>query len=517
MSPNNPSRQSDGNKGSHLYMASRRQSVKVLKKSDGEPLTRADIQFALLSNIFSDQHQVFTDPNPTLDGRPANSQVSFRDLYVNAIIHSPKSPKALKDKMVIDHIFATDYAMICLLANVGRINTTMSFFPEMKTAIRTYHPVPALQRTAGSLQDAPRHKAILKASMLHSEFVSLNSPSTPSEVLERAIAGVIPPTGITNLLFILSNHSVAIGAKHFSSELEFLDLFTPVEFSSASRARVFLWLCYHYYQAPPSENEDDYDNYSGTENPFCDPQRPGKYPPLETLTSEEAEAENADPEDEKQHGERLVAQRAQIQKNQGANKEKGAGKSSNLADEEESVISVESATSKTPRGAKDSKKSKLSRQVMEERVKSDMDVHSRDEPYIPPPPAHSSSHVHHLEPSQLRAVQPPSASKPPVVVGSEHGRMGHTQTHSVRYTPYRPPPPTKSWRPPARLTFDHASDPPRSILQHTWHVINTTDPFEESDDDTVDEHYRQDYMKRLRVMSRLRGKDPTPEPELPRV
>ncbi|KAK7058776.1 hypothetical protein VNI00_001400 [Paramarasmius palmivorus] len=463
-------------------MASRRQSVKVLKKTDGEPLTRADIQFALLDNIFSDQHQVFTDPNSTLDGRPPNSLVTFRDLYVNAIVHSPKSPKALKDKMTSDPTFATDYAMICLLANVGRINTTMSFFPEMKTAIRTYHPVPALQRTAGSLQDAPRHKAILKASMLAAEVASLNSPSTPSEVLERA----------------------AIGAKHFSSELEFLDLFTPVEFSSASRARVFLWLCYHYYQAPSSENEDDYDDYSTGENPFCDPNRPGKYPPLESLTTAEAEAENADPEDEKRHGEQLVAQRLQIQKSQG--KEKGAGKNS-MADEEESVISVESAPSKSARSAKETKKSKLSKQFMDERMDSEMDV-LRDEPYIPERRAHAPSLPHQTEPNQLR-VLPAPVGHHPVVVGLDR---------SVRYTPYRPPlPPPRPFRRPPRLSHHHASDPPRSILQHTWHVINNKEPLDESDEDDVDEHYRQDYMKRLGIVKRLRGKDPTPEPEYPSV
>lgn len=81
-----------------------------------------------------------------------------------------------------DAEFATHFAMLSLLTNVGRVNTTMSctyippcifspvnhepiVFPEMKTAIRTYHPVPALQKTNGSLQDAPRLKSILKGSV----------------------------------------------------------------------------------------------------------------------------------------------------------------------------------------------------------------------------------------------------------------------------------------------------------------------------------------------------------------
>jgi len=122
-------------------MASRRQGPKVIKKSDGEPLTRVDLQFDLLNAIFSDTHQVFTDPFPN-GGRPAGTKVTFRcvassstclstnmyssDLYVNAIYNSPKASKILKEKMSDIPDFATDFAMMTLLANVGRINTTMS-------------------------------------------------------------------------------------------------------------------------------------------------------------------------------------------------------------------------------------------------------------------------------------------------------------------------------------------------------------------------------------------------------
>lgn len=56
----------------------------------------------------------------------------------------------------------------------------------MKTAIRTYHPVPALQRTNENLQDAPRIKHILKNSLLESE--TNGPPSTPSDILSRAVS-----------------------------------------------------------------------------------------------------------------------------------------------------------------------------------------------------------------------------------------------------------------------------------------------------------------------------------------
>ena len=59
-------------------------------------------------------------------------------------------------------------------------------FPEMRTTLRTYHPVPALQKTEGNLQDAPRIKNTLKACLLPSEVKG--APSTPSDVLVRAVS-----------------------------------------------------------------------------------------------------------------------------------------------------------------------------------------------------------------------------------------------------------------------------------------------------------------------------------------
>ena len=58
-------------------------------------------------------------------------------------------------------------------------------FPEMKTAIRTYHPVPSLQRTNGNMQDAPRIKHILKTSLLEDETKA--PPATPADILARCV------------------------------------------------------------------------------------------------------------------------------------------------------------------------------------------------------------------------------------------------------------------------------------------------------------------------------------------
>lgn len=95
----------------------------ALKRADGEPLTRMDIQYDVLHAIFSDSHTVFSDPYGDTEGE---SKLTFRDLYTQAILRSPKATKALKDKMHESDTFSEDFAMLSLLVNIGRVNTTMS-------------------------------------------------------------------------------------------------------------------------------------------------------------------------------------------------------------------------------------------------------------------------------------------------------------------------------------------------------------------------------------------------------
>ena len=56
----------------------------------------------------------------------------------------------------------------------------------MKTALRTYHPVPSLQKTDGNAQDAPRIKNCLKSALLPSE-VKKPPPSNPQEIIARFV------------------------------------------------------------------------------------------------------------------------------------------------------------------------------------------------------------------------------------------------------------------------------------------------------------------------------------------
>ena len=98
----------------------------AVKRHDGEPLTRVDLQYDLLYSIFTDKHTVFTDPYTTIRGDPAGTKVTFRDLYVNALIHSPRCSKMSRDKIRELPLYGNEFAMISLLSNVGRINTTMA-------------------------------------------------------------------------------------------------------------------------------------------------------------------------------------------------------------------------------------------------------------------------------------------------------------------------------------------------------------------------------------------------------
>ena len=87
--------------------------------------------------------------------------------------------------------------------------------------------------------------------------------------------------------------------------MEFLDLFLPINLSSSSRARVFLWLMYHYLQGPDKPNPFD-DDYSRA--------NPPKVPRMRSLTREEQAQENVDPPDEVEWGKKMSATRSKFLK-----------------------------------------------------------------------------------------------------------------------------------------------------------------------------------------------------------
>lgn len=101
--------------------------VKHLKKEDGDPLWRKDIQYDFLKAIFDDETKVFRN---SYEPDRINMQC-FADLYIDTMARSSKTSKVLRDKLLSDREAAKGMAMVCLLVNIGRMNTTLNcmFFP----------------------------------------------------------------------------------------------------------------------------------------------------------------------------------------------------------------------------------------------------------------------------------------------------------------------------------------------------------------------------------------------------
>lgn len=407
-----------------------------IKRNDAEPLTREDVQFDLLHYIFSDKTAAFTSTTP---GKA--TKITFSELYINALYSSAKCSKVLKDKMIDTPAFATELAKFSLLTNVGRINTTMAFFPEMKTALRTYHPVPSLQKTDGNAQDAPRIKNCLKAALLPSELKTI-PPSTPEEILAKGQAGQKPPTSVVNLIFVLSNHAAPLAVVHFDGSLNFLDLFLPRKgLASGDRSRVFLWLMFHYLEDPEGPNPWD-DDYSKANR--------SKVPKMRYLSEAEQNKENIDTQEEIEWGRKMTAQRNLFLQRLVASVE-SEKKSKNLALPH--FVPAPEAAPPRPRSTRQTQDA----------------------------PPNDDTHFMYYVPSPSREREPP----PP---------------------PVRPPSPVVPVIEPHRYSYSgprhHGEE--RTMLEQAWHIVNTTDPLADSDDDEViDDDIRQDYKRRLDVINRV--------------
>lgn len=58
--------------------------------------------------------------------RPGAKLLTFKELYMEALMNSPRCTKAVRDKIWSDEQFAEDFACVNLLINVGRMNTTLA-------------------------------------------------------------------------------------------------------------------------------------------------------------------------------------------------------------------------------------------------------------------------------------------------------------------------------------------------------------------------------------------------------
>lgn len=105
--------------------------IRHLKKDDGEPLWRKDIQYDFLKAVFDNESKVFTNSyEPDRLGKQC-----FADLYIDTMSRSSKTSKVLRDKLLSDRDAAKGMAMVCLLVNIGRMNTTLNCKPRLRLAL----------------------------------------------------------------------------------------------------------------------------------------------------------------------------------------------------------------------------------------------------------------------------------------------------------------------------------------------------------------------------------------------
>ncbi len=261
--------------------------IRSLKKAEGEPLMRRDIQMSLLEHIFHDDTKVFT----CFDG--SGRKMTFGDLYTEDLLQSNKLSKTLKEKFMSDMPATKRVAMVALLVNIGRINTTLVFTP---TQTRTYNPIPTFQAGASDkgkmLQDAPRLKGILKGAC-----EGQKSPGTWEILMAAQSAATIRPlSNPINLIFLFASNALRLSCNHFGPpNADFNYIFSNPTLSSASRARAFLWLCYFYLETNGSLEEAE-------ANPFGSPEGDLRVPPLEAISEADAETENVDTPEEIAYG-----------------------------------------------------------------------------------------------------------------------------------------------------------------------------------------------------------------------
>ncbi|KFA73167.1 hypothetical protein S40288_09760 [Stachybotrys chartarum IBT 40288] len=288
-----PSRsKSRASQGRDLHGQQQIGKIPHLKKDDGEPLWREDIQYDFLKAIFDNEMEVFTN---SYDDKPAKQ--NFADLYIDTMARSTKTSKVLRNKLLSDREAAKGMAMVRLLVNLGRMNTTLNFFPEMRAQLHTYHAIPSLQAHQDAhaykqLQDAPRLKSILKGGA-----EDRNEPASLDKIKRKDI----PRTNPVNLIFVMCNSTQKISELHFPPRHEFHDLIMKTQYSSQTRARAFLWLMWFYL-------ESDFTEEGCEENPFgpgvdygLDVANQG-VPELALITDEEKSKENKDTEEEVNFG-----------------------------------------------------------------------------------------------------------------------------------------------------------------------------------------------------------------------
>lgn len=277
----------------HFRQTSR--GFKHLKKADGEPFWRKDIQYDFLHELFTDENRVFTNNFPFCEvPNAANGpKLTFAELYVRTLAESLKLSKVLRERLIKDSDMGIAVSKVCLLVNAGRMNTTVNFVPDMRSALRTYHLIPSLQATPEGpprpLQDTPRLKTILKAVCDGQDHLQTLLDLLKAPPAQR------PNTNVIKLIFLMSTFFQNIPFHYddsyvhdsFSEKLrfikaspgpqnKFMEFFLNDEICPKNRSRRFLWLVYTYLETSFSQPEL-------ATNPF----NPHLIPPIEYVPEAE--------------------------------------------------------------------------------------------------------------------------------------------------------------------------------------------------------------------------------------
>lgn len=333
--------------------------VRYLKKSDGEPFWRKDIQYDFLDALFENDQRVFTNlfAYCTVPGFYGGPKYTFAELYVRTLAESSKCSKILKERLLKDFEMGKSVAKVCLLVNTGRMNTTINFVPEMRSTLRTYHSIPSLQAdpTSGTtkpLQDTPRLKSILKAvSDTNEDFKTvedlLNNPPQSK-----------PNTNLVLLLFLLSNNVNGIKYHHLHDETchhvsnSFMEFFLETKIHPKNRAQRFLWLMYTYLETNFKEEEL-------AQNPFGG----SRMPDIELVPDSELNNFDKDTDYEIEYSERMFRTRLKYLADEEHNSNPKRGNKPRKEDIEEDIIDskiFKSEDDKRPlEDAKDKKRKKI--------------------------------------------------------------------------------------------------------------------------------------------------------------
>ncbi|KDN36286.1 hypothetical protein K437DRAFT_260180 [Tilletiaria anomala UBC 951] len=288
------------------YKASKKKALERAKAAQEAQLAAEDGAPAPVSGQAAEPHPAANAPDEEEWPQNGAEKLTFKELYLESLVTSSKCTKSVRANLLNDPIYAEALAKVCFLLNVGRMNTTLAFYPEMKTMLRSYHAIPSIQTTETtrrSLQDSPRLKALLKSQQLANEKPGATSggpppsaatiaaaraaqaaglqeaPATLDElVAERFVKQRLhPPTSIISLVFLLCTHAEEVAQLHFSPPVDGWALLFPdpdAPIPSGQRTRAFLWLTWHYLEGgaalPPGGSDGSVHSGSAACNPFAD-------------------------------------------------------------------------------------------------------------------------------------------------------------------------------------------------------------------------------------------------------